>query len=119
MGGAAISAEENRPILAHFPLSHISAEVYSCLMMSRHYRGDLDVVAAAPDGEFASMALAWFDARNKVGELDPVGTPRSSQQGLGQRGHFEIITATTRPRRPLSNRKRLSVPMRNGGRIRV
>jgi ribosomal protein S18 acetylase RimI-like enzyme len=69
--------------LAAFPHSHISGEVYSRLMMSRHYRADLDVVALTPEGELASMALAWFDAGNKLGELEPVGThPAHRNKGL-------------------------------------
>jgi hypothetical protein len=69
--------------LAAFPHGHISGELYARLIKSRHYRADLDIVTVAPEGGLASMALAWFDVRNKTGELEPVGThPAHRQRGL-------------------------------------
>jgi mycothiol synthase len=59
---------------AAFPHSHMTTESYSRLMATCHYRPKLDMVAVTPQGEFAAMALAWFDAHNKTGELEPVGT---------------------------------------------
>jgi len=48
-------------------------------MSWRHYRADLDIVIVGPDGELASMALAWFDDRNST----PVGNhPAHRQKGL-------------------------------------
>jgi mycothiol synthase len=76
--------------LAAFPHSHISGDLYARLMKSRHYRADLDIVTVSP--ELASMALAWLDARNKTGELEPVGThPAHRQQGLANAAILEVL----------------------------
>ena len=49
------------------------------------YRPELDCVIEAPDGSFASFALAWLDDENRVGELEPVGTdPRHARRGLAR-----------------------------------
>jgi mycothiol synthase len=75
---------------AAFPHSHNSTEVYERLMTSRHYRRDLDLVVVAPGGAFASMALAWLDARNKTGEFEPVATdPAHSRRGLASAANQE------------------------------
>lgn len=68
---------------AAFPHSRNSAEMYGRLMAARHYQRELDIVVLGPGGEFVSMALAWFDARNKTGEFEPVGThPAHREKGL-------------------------------------
>ena len=44
-----------------------------------------DCVVEAPDGSFASYALAWLDDANRVGELEPVGTDqRHARLGLAR-----------------------------------
>ena len=49
------------------------------------YRADLDCVVIAPDGSVAAYTLAWLDALNGVGELEPVGTHVDHQRrGLGR-----------------------------------
>ncbi len=68
---------------AAFGSNRVSTEVYAHLMRgARHYRPELDVVAVAPEGEFAAMALGWLDPDNRVGELEPVGTA-PAYRGLG------------------------------------
>jgi len=48
------------------------------------YTPDLDVVAVAPDGQFAEFCICWMDEANQVGHLEPVGThPRFRRKGLG------------------------------------
>ncbi len=71
---------------AAFGSQRVSTEVYAHLMRgARHYRSELDVVAVAPGGELAAMALGWLDPDNYVGELEPVGTaPAYRRLGLAR-----------------------------------
>jgi ribosomal protein S18 acetylase RimI-like enzyme len=49
------------------------------------YRRDLDLVAVAPGGEFASFCTVWFDDANRMGVFEPVGTaPAHQRRGLGK-----------------------------------
>jgi len=49
------------------------------------YRRDLDIVAVAPNGEFASFCTVWFDDVNRTGAFEPVGTaPEHQRRGLGK-----------------------------------
>ena len=57
-----------------FHPSRVSVESYRAVASAPPYRAELDVVAVAPDGTVASYALAWLDAANRLGELEPVGT---------------------------------------------
>lgn len=57
-----------------FDPSRVMVESYRTVTRTPPYRGDLDVVALAPDGSVAAYALGWLDAANAVGELEPVGT---------------------------------------------
>ena len=59
---------------AAFAPSHLTVERYERVMASPHYSIDRDVVVEAPDGTLAAFAIAWFDGRAAVGELEPVGT---------------------------------------------
>jgi GNAT superfamily N-acetyltransferase len=44
-----------------------------------------DRVVEAPDGRLVANCLIWFDERNGVGELEPVGTnPEFRRRGLGR-----------------------------------
>jgi GNAT superfamily N-acetyltransferase len=57
-----------------FHPSRVTVESYANVMTAWPYRPDLDWVVEAPDGRFAASCLIWWDERNKVGELEPVGT---------------------------------------------
>jgi GNAT superfamily N-acetyltransferase len=49
------------------------------------YRRDLDIVAVAPGGEFASFCTVWFDDVTRTGAFEPVGTaPEYQRKGLGR-----------------------------------
>jgi len=49
------------------------------------YRRDLDIVAVAPNGEFASFCTVWFDDVTRTGAFEPVGTaPMHHRRGLGR-----------------------------------
>ena len=49
------------------------------------YRRDLDIVAVAPNGEFASFCTVWFDDVTRSGAFEPVGTaPVHQRRGLGK-----------------------------------
>lgn len=49
------------------------------------YRRDLDIVAAAPDGELAAFCTVWFDDVTRTAVFEPVGThPEHQKRGLGK-----------------------------------
>ncbi len=53
--------------------SRVTLEAYRRLRGAPFYRPDLDLVAVAPNGEFASYCILWYDERTRVGEYEPVG----------------------------------------------
>jgi mycothiol synthase len=58
---------------------------YQCFMRSPVYNPNYDLVAEAPDGQFASFCVIWPDPINRIGLFEPVGTHSSYQhQGLGR-----------------------------------
>ena len=64
--------------------SRVTEESYRDVMRIWPYRTDLDCVLEAPDGTFAAYVLCWYDEKNGVGELEPVGThPEHRRRGFG------------------------------------
>jgi len=60
-------------------------EWYHNIQRAPLYRRDLDIVAVAPDGEFASFCTVWFDDVTRAGAFEPVGTvPAHRRRGLGK-----------------------------------
>jgi ribosomal protein S18 acetylase RimI-like enzyme len=57
-----------------FAPSRMTPERYRRVMASGHYRPELDWVAVASTGEFASFCNIWLDGENAVALLEPVGT---------------------------------------------
>jgi mycothiol synthase len=49
------------------------------------YRQELDLVAAASDGELAAFCTVWYDKLTRMGYFEPVGTsPEHRRRGLGK-----------------------------------
>ncbi|MDW8171084.1 MAG: GNAT family N-acetyltransferase [Anaerolineae bacterium] len=67
-----------------FAPSRMNEAHYLHLMSAPCYHPALDIVIVAPDGTFASFALAWADEELRTGEFEPVGThPSHRRLGLG------------------------------------
>jgi ribosomal protein S18 acetylase RimI-like enzyme len=65
------------------PLS--SAERCRSWLQAPTNRRDLNLVAVAPDGTFASFAIVWLDEANAIGMFEPVGThPDYRRRGLAK-----------------------------------
>ncbi|MFP4346042.1 MAG: GNAT family N-acetyltransferase, partial [Anaerolineales bacterium] len=66
------------------PVEWASASTYRELQKAPDYRKDLDLYVVAPNGEYASFCVAWYDELNKMGVFEPVGThPDYRRRGLG------------------------------------
>ena len=73
-----------------FAPSRMNADHYLHLMSAPCYHPTLDVVIVAPNGTFASFALAWADDELETGEFEPVGThPAYRRLGLGHAALLE------------------------------
>jgi len=56
------------------------------------YRRDLDMVAVAPNGDFAAFCTLWYDDVTRTGYFEPVGTvPEHQRKGLGKAVMFEAM----------------------------
>jgi ribosomal protein S18 acetylase RimI-like enzyme len=73
---------------AHIDAFHskkMSTAAYQHFMTAPDYNPALDIVAVAPDGQFAAYAMAWADTVTGVGYFEPVGTRHAFQRlGLGK-----------------------------------
>jgi ribosomal protein S18 acetylase RimI-like enzyme len=74
------------------PLEWPSVLSYEYLQTAPDYRKDQDIVVIAPNGEFASFCLIWYDKTNHMASLEPVGTqPEYRHMGLAREAIFEGI----------------------------
>lgn len=61
------------------------------------YRADLDLYVVSPDGEVAAFATMWYDERNRIGILEPVGTnPQYRRMGLGRASIVQLANQVRR-----------------------
>jgi predicted N-acetyltransferase YhbS len=74
------------------PAEWTSAVCYRELQKAPDYRPELDLFVVAPDGEYASCCIAWYDALNRIGALEPVCThPDYRLRGLAREVVYEAI----------------------------
>lgn len=74
-------------------LPHCYVELQKC----SDYRKDLDVYIVNPDGEYISFCLIWYDSKNRIGILEPVGTnPDFRKKGLAKIAVYEAINRVKR-----------------------
>lgn len=58
---------------------------YKNIQKAPLYRSDLDLVAVAPNGEYAAFVTVWYDEATQTATLDPVGThPDYQRKGLAK-----------------------------------
>jgi predicted N-acetyltransferase YhbS len=61
------------------------ALVYRELQNAPDYCRDLDLYVVGPQGAFVACCIVWYDADNRIGYLEPVGThPDFRRKGLGR-----------------------------------
>ena len=74
------------------PLEWPSVISYESLQQAPDYRKDQDIVVVAPNGDFASFCLVWYDEPNKLATLEPVGTqPEFRRMGLAREAIYEAM----------------------------
>lgn len=73
-----------------FQSTKMTATRYRRLKEAPTYRPELDLVVRDEDGEVAAFALVWYDAANRAGTFEPVGTRHAyHRRGLAQALLFE------------------------------
>jgi GNAT superfamily N-acetyltransferase len=79
---------------AAFGDSEFTTERQAHLWTIWPYRPEMDLVVEAPDGTLAAYCLGWYDAVNRVGELEPVGThPDHRRRGLSAAACTAVMEA--------------------------
>ena len=74
-----------------------NAQVYEGITRCSFYKKDLDLVAIAPDGTFASFCTFRMDPISRITNLEPVGThPSHRRLGLAKTLIFEGLRRATR-----------------------
>jgi GNAT superfamily N-acetyltransferase len=73
------------PLTGAEPGSGYSADRHRAVTASPVYRGELDLVAVAPDGSFAAFGLGWLAPESSSMLFEPVGTdPGHARRGLAR-----------------------------------
>ena len=74
------------------PIEWPSLYSYQELQRAPDYRPELDLYVKSPDGEFVSFCIVWWDEKNQIATLEPVGTvPDYRRKGLAQAVVYEGI----------------------------
>lgn len=69
-----------------------SAFAYRELQKAPDYRKEQDLYIIAPNGKYVACCIVWYDTRNQLGVLEPVGThPDYRRKGLGREVVLEAI----------------------------
>jgi ribosomal protein S18 acetylase RimI-like enzyme len=56
------------------------------------YRPELDLVAAAPDGQLAAFCVGWLSPEDRTAQIEPVGVaPGFQGLGLGRSLLLEML----------------------------
>lgn len=77
---------------AAFHPSKFTVAKYLAARTSPTYRGDLDLVAVAPNGDFAAYTIAWYEPENRTALFEPVGChPDYQRRGLGRAVLYEAL----------------------------
>ena len=70
---------------------------YQAMSATPDYRPDLDIYVLSPDHEIAAFATMWYDQRNRIGILEPVGTiPQYRRMGLGRASIMQLANQVKR-----------------------
>ena len=76
-------AAAQREVWQPWTVGNVSDEDYATFMRLPGYRGELDIVAVAPDGIMAAYVNGWVDPVNMIGDFGPLGArPAYRRQGL-------------------------------------
>ncbi|MCB2210412.1 GNAT family N-acetyltransferase [bacterium] len=79
------------------PLEWPSMLSYQSLQSMPDYHKDQDIVAVAPDGEYAAFSLIWYDEVNQLACLEPVGCqPEYRRMGLAREAIYEGMRRVVR-----------------------
>jgi GNAT superfamily N-acetyltransferase len=77
---------------AAFHPSKFTLSKYQAARTGPTYRADLDLVAVAPNGDFAAYTIVWFEAENRTALFEPVGCHLDYQRrGLGRAVLYEAM----------------------------
>ena len=75
----------------------VKSQLYKELQKSSDYKKNLDIYAVNEKNDFVSFCLIWYDEKNKIGILEPVGTdPAYRRKGLAKATVFEAINRVKR-----------------------
>lgn len=77
---------------AAFESTSMTSEWRARMLRLPHYRPELDLVIAAPDGSLAGFCVGWFVSARRVAQIEPIGVhPRFQRRGLGRVLFLEML----------------------------